>query len=103
MRSTVSGTPMQAANWNDRMLQSHSSGAATQRRWRSKVWLVAGLAALALSAYEIARAEPAAKGAVAPASATLPPLDPALLGTPLDPSWPKQLVVVTDSVLLGAT
>jgi hypothetical protein len=34
---------------------------------------------------------------------TLPPLDPALLGKPLDASWPKQLVVVTDSVLLGAT
>src|SRR5262249_20855964 len=43
-----------------------------------------------------------ANGAVAAASATLPPLDPALRGVPLDPSWPKQLVVVTDSVLLDA-
>src|SRR5262245_20516623 len=86
---------MQAANWNDRMLQSYW--------WRTKICLVACLAALPLSAYGIARGASAAKGAVAAASATLPPLDPAVLGMPLDPSWPKQLVVVTDSVLLDAT
>jgi hypothetical protein len=33
---------------------------------------------------------------------TLPLLDPALLGVPLNPTWPKQLFVVADSVLLGA-
>ena len=94
------------------MLQSHASGAETQRFvlraqprpvWRNWVWLVACLAALALTAYGIAQAQSGAKGAVAAASATLPPLDPALAGVPFDPSWPKQLVVVTDSVLLGAT
>jgi hypothetical protein len=75
-----------------------------RRGWRAKVWLVACLTALALLvAYDNARGETGAKGAVAPASMTLPPLDPALLGKPLDASWPKQLVVVTDSVLLGAT
>lgn len=78
-----------------------------RRSWRSKVWLVACfaacLAALPLPASDIAGAQSGAKGAVAAASATLPPLDPALLGTPLNPSWPKQLIVVTDSVLLGAT
>jgi hypothetical protein len=80
-----------------------SRPARHRRAWRSKVWLVACLAALPLSASGIAAAQSGAKGAVAAASATLPPLDPELLGTPFDPSWPKQLVVVTDSVLLGAT
>jgi hypothetical protein len=81
----------------------HIAPARNRRGWRSKVWLVACLATLPLSAYDIAGAESGAKGPVAPASVTLPPLDPALLGMPLDPSWPKQLVVVTDSVLLDAT
>ena len=58
---------------------------------------------LVLPAYPDARAEPGAKGADAPTSVTLPPLDPALLGQPPDASWPKRLVVITDSVLLGAT
>jgi hypothetical protein len=71
--------------------------------WRAKVWLVACLAGLVLQASDDARGEPGAKGAVAPTSVTLPPLDPALLGKPLDASWPKRLVVTTDSVLLGAT
>jgi hypothetical protein len=81
----------------------HIGPARNRRGWRAKVWLVACLAALPLSPYDIARGESGTKGAVAAASATLPPLDPELLGVPLDPSWPKQLVVVTDSVLLGAT
>jgi hypothetical protein len=78
-----------------------SRPARNRHAWRAKVWLVACLAAL--PAYDIARGESGAKRSVAPASMTLPPLDPALLGKPLDASWPKQLVVVTDSVLLGAT
>lgn len=88
----------------ERQLNSrHVRPARNRRGWRAKVWLVAYLAALVLPAYDDARAEPAAKGAVAPTSVTLPPLDPALLGKPFDASWPKRLVVVTDSVLLGAT
>jgi hypothetical protein len=70
--------------------------------WRAKVWLIACLAVLVLLAYDDARGEPGVKAAVVPTSVTLPPLDPALLGKPLDESWPKRLVVVTDSVLLGA-
>jgi hypothetical protein len=35
-------------------------------------------------------------------SLTVPPLDPALRGPPLDPSWPKHVYVITDSVMLGA-
>ena len=31
-----------------------------------------------------------------------PPLNPALAGVALDPSWPKQLFVISDSVMLGA-
>jgi hypothetical protein len=81
----------------------HVRPARNRRGWSAKVWLVACLAVLALPASDDARAEPGAKGAVAPASVALPPLDPALLGKPLDASWPKRLVVVTDSVLLGAT
>jgi hypothetical protein len=77
--------------------------ARNRRGWRAKVWLVACLAVLAFLAYDDARGEPGAKGPVVPTSVTLPPLDPALLGKPFDASWPKRLVVVTDSVLLGAT
>jgi hypothetical protein len=77
--------------------------ARNRRGWRAKVWLVVCLAVPVLVAYDDARGEPIAKGVVAPTSVTLPPLDPALLGKPLDASWPKRLVVVTDSVLLGAT
>lgn len=77
--------------------------ARNRRRWRAEMWLVGCLAVLSLLAYDDARGEPGAKGAVAPTRVTLPPLDPALLGKPLDASWPKRLVVVTDSVLLDAT
>jgi hypothetical protein len=38
-------------------------------------------------------------GAGAPVA---PPLDPALRGPPLNPSWPKHVYVITDSVMLGA-
>jgi hypothetical protein len=77
--------------------------ARNRREWHAKVWLVACLAVLVPPAYDDARGEPGVKGTVAPTPVTLPPLDPALLGKPFDASWPKRLVVVTDSVLLGAT
>jgi hypothetical protein len=74
--------------------------ARNRRGWYAKAWLAACLAVLVPPAAGGARGEPAAKGT--PASVTLPALDPALLGKPFDASWPKRLVVVTDSVLLGA-
>ena len=78
--------------------------ARNRRGWRAKGWLLVCLAVPVLAACDDATGEPSAtKGVVAPTSVTLPPLDPALLGRSLDASWPKRLVVVTDSVLLGAT
>jgi formylglycine-generating enzyme required for sulfatase activity len=37
-----------------------------------------------------------------PTAMEAPPSDPALAGIALDPSWPKQLYVIGDSVMLGA-
>src|SRR5947209_4949902 len=61
----------------------HVRPARNRTGWRAKVWLVACLAVLVLLAYDDARGEPGAQGAVAPTNVTLPPLDPALLGKPL--------------------
>src|ERR1043166_4689879 len=36
------------------------------------------------------------------AAATLPPRNPALEGVAFDPGWPKQVLVIADSVMLGA-
>ena len=51
-------------------------------------------------------AEPAVKPKAQkiPTASTLPPppRNPALAGVALDPSWPKQLFVISDSVMLGA-
>ena len=57
--------------------------------------LTAMLAMLAHGGAE-ARKQPAGPPPVAP------PLAPALAGIPLDPSWPKHVYVITDSVMLGA-
>ena len=47
---------------------------------------------------------PATTTAVPPPNAptTVPPRNPALDGVALDPSWPKQVFVIADSVMLGA-
>src|SRR5947209_13152486 len=62
---------------------------------------VIALAALALPPTGIAAARNAGNDAGA-GSASAPPLDPALRGAPFDPSWPKHVYVITDSVMLGA-
>ena len=77
------------------------SPARNWRGWRAKLRLVVGLAVL-MMACDDARAEPREKGTVPDPGVTLPSLDPALLGRPFDASWPKRLIVATDSVLLGA-
>jgi lysophospholipase L1-like esterase len=59
------------------------------------VALAAALAALASGGAEARKASTAPLPAVAP-------LDPSMAGIPLDPSWPKHVFVVTDSVMLGA-
>jgi formylglycine-generating enzyme required for sulfatase activity len=51
--------------------------------------------------------DPATTAAVPPRSepavpVALPPRDPALDGVELDPKWPKQVLVIADSVMLGA-
>jgi formylglycine-generating enzyme required for sulfatase activity len=51
------------------------------------------------------RPEPPVTTATLPppgAAANAPPRDPALDGIALDPSWPKQVLVIGDSVMLGA-
>jgi formylglycine-generating enzyme required for sulfatase activity len=51
------------------------------------------------------RPEPPVTTATLPpgaATVTVPPRDPALDGVALDPSWPKQVFVIADSVMLGA-
>src|SRR5947209_17950658 len=62
---------------------------------------VIALAALALPLAGIADARNGGNDASAGAPVA-PPLDPALRGPPLDPSWPKHVYVITDSVMLGA-
>jgi lysophospholipase L1-like esterase len=57
--------------------------------------LTAMLAVLAHGSAE-ARKQPAGPPPAAP------PLNPALAGVALDPSWPKHVYVITDSVMLGA-
>ena len=62
---------------------------------------VVALAVLALPLTGVAAARNAGNDAGA-GSVVASPLDPALRGAPLDPSWPKHVYVITDSVMLGA-
>lgn len=48
------------------------------------------------------RTEPATTATVPPGNVPLPPRDPALDGVAFDPRWPKQVLVIGDSVMLGA-
>jgi formylglycine-generating enzyme required for sulfatase activity len=66
--------------------------------WAYGLLLIASCAILA----EPARSDPQTEKSPNVYRATLPSLDPALLGIPLNPTWPKQLFVIADSVLLGA-
>src|SRR5437588_723981 len=62
---------------------------------------VVAVAVLALPLTGVAAARNADNDAGA-GSVVASPLDPALRGAPLDPSWPKHVYVITDSVMLGA-
>jgi lysophospholipase L1-like esterase/cell division septation protein DedD len=75
----------------------------------SRLQLGAALAltvVLAASVHDTAAAKSESKSksrkSATSVSLVVPPLDPAMLGPPLDPTWPKHLFVVLDSVLLGA-
>ncbi len=69
-------------------------------RWPFAATLVMA-AALTLLAFDASQAK-IKRDTVAAAPITAPPLDPALAGPSLDPSWGKHVYVVTDSVMLGA-
>jgi SPOR domain len=72
----------------------------------ARAGLRVGTAILALAALSLAmsRGADARSGANDGVTASLkaPPIEPALRGPPLDPSWPKHVYVITDSVMLGA-
>ena len=69
-------------------------------RWPLAATLVVA-AALTLPAFDASQAK-SKHDTVAAAPIAAPPLDPALAGPALDPSWPKHVYVITDSVMLGA-